>query len=181
MATEADKVNTGALATLVAVSVFAMVGISLALVAFVRDELSIEAARKDVQADAPYRALRTQQLDKLQAGVPIETAMLQVVGDLKENPRPATPAPKPSVAAAGPGTSPAPTGALASGGSVGEVPGIAPPVGTAPGPTPQKDGKLPTPTTPTPSAGVVSGAPPATPAAPSRGAAPGPAASQHGQ
>jgi hypothetical protein len=111
MATENDKVNTGALATLVAVGTAAMIGVSLAVNALVRHEVgSISAERDAVGADA-YRALKQQQLDKLAApaawsnrdkgevSIPIERAMNLVLTDLKRNPWNATPAPPPDAGA----------------------------------------------------------------------------------
>ncbi|HEY8945327.1 MAG TPA: hypothetical protein VIM73_13745 [Polyangiaceae bacterium] len=200
MATEADKVNTGALATLVAVGTFAMIGISLALVALVRDELSVEANEKDVAADAQYRELQRSQLQSLEQGVPIEAAMQRVVRDIAANPHAATAA----------GSSDASTGgatsgtALAAGGTSGTTPStsggagsanVAPndsSDGTAPKPNRVKDGKLPADGAPVPAPGTPSqlpgkapSNPPKTPAPPATGAAPGPSpgttTSEHGQ
>jgi hypothetical protein len=200
MATEADKVNTGALATLVAVGTFAMIGISLALVALVRDELSVEANEKDVAADSQYRELRRSQLQSLEQGVPIEAAMQRVVRDIAANPHAATPA----------GTSGASTGGAASGtapaagGTSGTTPAASGGVGstnvdpndssdgTAPKPNRVKDGKLPADGAPVPAPGTPSqlpgkapSDPPKTSAPPATGAAPGPGpgttTSEHGQ
>ena len=98
MATENDKVNTGALATLVAVGTAAMIGICLAVNALVRHEVgNVSVERDAVGADA-YQALKQSQLDKLtapaawsnrdkgQVSIPIERAMNLVLTDLKRNP-----------------------------------------------------------------------------------------------
>ena len=112
MATENDKVNTGALATLVAVGTAAMIGVCLAVNALVRHEVgSLGAVRDEVGSDA-YRALKREQLDKLAApaawsdrakgtvSIPIERAMNLVLTDLKRSPWNATPAPPPDAGAA---------------------------------------------------------------------------------
>lgn len=116
MATETDKVNTGALATLVAVGAFAMIGICLSLVALVRDQLESEHTLKDVAADASYRELKQQQIVKLESGQTIQAAMAAVVSEYAKNPAAATP-----VTAAG-GTS----GSTAAVGSAEPAPGPAP-------------------------------------------------------
>jgi hypothetical protein len=105
MATEDDKIDTGALATVVAVGAVAMVGISLAVNALVRHEVgTIGAGRDEVGANA-YRALKKEQLDKLSSSavwadqgkghvaIPIERAMNLTLADLKRSPWNATPAP----------------------------------------------------------------------------------------
>ena len=107
MATENDKVNTGALATLVAVGTAAMIGVCLAVNALVRHEIgSVGALRDEVGGDA-YRTLKQAQLDKLDApaawsdrgkghvAIPIDRAMKLVIADLKRSPWNATPAPPP--------------------------------------------------------------------------------------
>lgn len=98
MATEVDKVNNGFLATLVAVGTFAMVGISLALVALVRDELALETSAKDAAQDAEYQAVRKSQIAKLQGGTPIEAAIANVVRDVAADPEKATPPARPGAA-----------------------------------------------------------------------------------
>ncbi|HEX6277929.1 MAG TPA: hypothetical protein VFZ53_33025 [Polyangiaceae bacterium] len=111
MATEDDKIDTGALATVVAVGAAGMIGISLAVNALVRHEVgAVGAGRDEVGADA-YRALKQQQLDKLsappgwadqnkgQVSIPIDRAMGLVLADLKRNPWSATPAPPPDAGA----------------------------------------------------------------------------------
>src|SRR5262245_41659710 len=111
MATEDDKIDTGALATVVAVGAVAMVGISLAVNALVRHEQgAIGAGRDEVGANA-YRTMKREQLDKLSApaawadqskghvAIPIDRAMNLVLSDLKQNPWTATPAPPPDAGA----------------------------------------------------------------------------------
>src|ERR1041384_1040538 len=102
MATEDDKIDTGALATVVAVGAVGMIGISLAVNALVRHEVgTVGAGRDEVGADA-YRALKQKQLEKLSAppswadpnkgkvAIPVDRAMELVLGDLKRNPWSAT-------------------------------------------------------------------------------------------
>ena len=111
MATEDDSVNTGALATLVAVGTAAMIGISLAVNALVRHEsLSVGAVRDEVGGTA-YRVLKQEQLEKLsapaawsnrdkgQVSIPIDRAMKLVITDLKRSPWNATPSPPPDAGA----------------------------------------------------------------------------------
>ena len=105
MATETDKVNTGALATLVAVGAFAMIGICLSLVALVRDQLENEQAEKDRYADASYFALKEQQTKKLESGETIQAAMAAVVSQYSKDPASATP-PAPATAPASPAPAP---------------------------------------------------------------------------
>jgi hypothetical protein len=111
MATEDDKIDTGALATVVAVGTAGMIGISLAVNALVRHEMgAVGAGRDEVGADA-YRTIKKEQLDKLsapaawadqgkgQVAIPIDRAMGLVLADLKRNPWSATPAPPPDAGA----------------------------------------------------------------------------------
>jgi hypothetical protein len=107
MATENDKVNTGALATLVVVGTASMVGISLAVNALVRHEVGNVGAAREGQGELAYQDLRTEQLQTLSSparlsdagtshvSIPIERAMNLVLADLKRSPWNATPAPPP--------------------------------------------------------------------------------------
>jgi hypothetical protein len=154
MATETDKVNTGALATLVAVGTFAMVGICLALVAFVREQIAAEVSSKEGAADAVYQSLKQEQLQKLEGGVPIQKVMGDVVREYSANPHSATPpgaagAAAPAAQSAGAGGAAAgaaggagteAAGASAGGAAAGSASGD---VELAPKPNRQKDGKLP--------------------------------------
>jgi hypothetical protein len=105
MATEVDNVNSGALGTLVAVGVCAMLGISLVVTALVRSETQEEVEKKEVSADRPYRDLLAEQTARLQApaaysdrakglvSLPIERAMELTVSGLAKDPSSATPPP----------------------------------------------------------------------------------------
>src|SRR5262245_39826196 len=98
MATENDKVNTGALATLVAVGTASMIGITLAVNALVRHEVGNVHAVRDDQGGVAYRDLRAEQLGRLSASpalsdagtghvtIPIERSMGLVLADLKRSP-----------------------------------------------------------------------------------------------
>lgn len=104
MATESDSVNTGALATIVAVGGLATLAIALAVTALVRTAEDSASADKSSTVNArPFRELRAGQtalltqpaawVDKT-AGVvsiPIERAMNLVVSDFNRDPQLATP------------------------------------------------------------------------------------------
>ena len=103
MATEADKVNTGALATILTVGALAMIGISTAVTALVRYELESESSVKGGGAN-----LRTvEELDRNQRAelskdatlsdpqrrrynIPIDRAMQVMLQDLQRDPNTAT-------------------------------------------------------------------------------------------
>ncbi len=92
MATENDKVNSGALGTIVAVGTFATLAIALAVDALVRYEVGTVAAERAGLAAIPYHSLVKEQREKLEAGrLPIERAMSSVVIDLQRDPWSATP------------------------------------------------------------------------------------------
>src|SRR5688500_4961608 len=105
MATIPDKVNTGALATIVAVGAISMVGISAALTAMVRSEVDHHADKVGAKSNlGPVGELKRLQEAALndpkpdpstgRAVVPIERAMDLVVEDLRQHPEHATaPAP----------------------------------------------------------------------------------------
>ncbi|MFO7177738.1 MAG: hypothetical protein DIU78_003460, partial [Pseudomonadota bacterium] len=93
MATEADKVNVGALATLISVIALGVVGVSLAVTALTRDEMATAAAEKDATARVEYEKLSREQRQKLAEGVPIEQAMQAVLTQLKQDPDSASPPP----------------------------------------------------------------------------------------
>ena len=59
--TEADKINTGALGTLVAVGLFAMLSITAAVTALVRHDIEIEEASKDADANQVVTELKASQ------------------------------------------------------------------------------------------------------------------------
>jgi hypothetical protein len=161
MATENDKVNTGALATLVAVGTAAMIGICLAVNALVRHEVgSLGAVRDEVGSDA-YRALEREQLEKLAApaawsdrakgtvSIPIERAMSLVLTDLKRSPWNATPAAPPDAGAE------TPQEAADAGADAAATDGAdagAPPAPEPPAPAPLSPSAPPSAATPTGSA-----------------------------
>jgi hypothetical protein len=105
MSTEADKVNTGALATLVAVGTFAMIGIAAAVTALVRYDVDQAAEEKRKGSDNPVQELKSLQTHKLHAApawidgkkgtvsLPIDRAMEVVVADLQRDPNAATAVP----------------------------------------------------------------------------------------
>lgn len=112
MATESDKVNSGALMTMVVVGTFSMVGVCLGVNALVRNEVNAMSAERAVPAERPVRDLQAEQLGKLNApaawadkskglvALPVERAMEVVVADLARDPNTATP-PAPADADAG--------------------------------------------------------------------------------
>ena len=101
--TEADKINTGALGTLIAVGLFAMLSITAAVTALVRHDLQEEEALKDQDANAVVVGLKKSQhatleapasyLDKAKGTValPIDLAQNLVVKELERDPGSATP------------------------------------------------------------------------------------------
>jgi hypothetical protein len=109
MATETDKVNNGALATMTLVGTAATVAIALAVTALVRNEAHSVTAERSAVSDAEVRALKAGQQEKLGAApswsdntrtkvsLPIERAMGLVVSDLQKDPRKATPPAPPGV------------------------------------------------------------------------------------
>jgi len=93
MATEDDKVNTGALATLVAVGVFATLAVALGVDALVRHESNKWHSERAGRAETQVRDLIKEQRAQLDAQpLPIDRAMAAVVLDLRQNPWSATPA-----------------------------------------------------------------------------------------
>jgi hypothetical protein len=157
MATEDDKIDTGALATVVAVGAAGMIGISLAVNALVRHEVGSVSAGRDEVASNAYRALKKQQLEKLsapaawadqskgQVSMPIERAMQVVLSDLKRNPWNATPAPPPDA-----GADAAAEGSPDAGADAATAPQSD--AGTAPAPAPSAPGSTGTPPAPAGSA-----------------------------
>ena len=105
MATEADKVNDGALATLVAVGTFSMIGICAFVTALVRTEVSSETERKEEGARQEVKNVVQSQRAKLAAPpawadrskglvtLPIDRAKELVLTDLTRDPNSATPPP----------------------------------------------------------------------------------------
>src|SRR6185436_343986 len=111
MATEDDKINTGALATVVAVGALGMIGVSLAVNALVRHEVGSIGAERDATGEVAYHSMRDAQLKKLsgptdwsdrakgQVSIPIDRAMGLVLADLKRTPWSASPWPSPDAGA----------------------------------------------------------------------------------
>jgi len=103
--TEADKINTGALGTLVAVGLLAMITITAAVTALVRHDLDIEEADKATNANQIVTTLKASQREALNGpagyvdrgkgvvSLPIELAKGLVVSELEHNPSSATPPP----------------------------------------------------------------------------------------
>jgi len=101
--TEADKINTGALGTLVAVGLFAMLSITAAVTALVRHDIEVEEAVKDADANQVVVALKASQHGTLTApagyvdrgkgvvSLPIDLAQSLVVKELARDPNSATP------------------------------------------------------------------------------------------
>ncbi len=130
--TEADKINTGALGTLVAVGLFAMISITAAVTALVRHDIETEEAQKDADANQVVTDLKAAQRGALEAPasyvnrvkgtvtLPIDLAKGLVVSELSKDPSSATP-PAPIQAAAGAAAVDGSGGAatLASGGASG--------------------------------------------------------------
>jgi len=92
MATEQDKVDSGALATVVVVGVFATLSVALGVDALYRNESSRVSATRAGSASYAVHALVKEQRAALDAQpMPIERAMSAVVLDLQRNPWSATP------------------------------------------------------------------------------------------
>jgi hypothetical protein len=139
MATEEDKTNSGALITLVAVSTFAMIAVTLAVTAIARDEMSQVREEKEGPGGDQYQELRRKQIGSLANGVPIQQSMLNVVQGLARDPGSATP-PTPVTTATA-----AAIGAAAAGGAAaaaGGAPATAVPT-PAPAASPDKPGAAP--------------------------------------
>jgi hypothetical protein len=102
-ATEPDKVSTGALGTLVAVGLFAMISIAAAVTALVRHDIEEEQATKDADSNQVVIALKNQQRGVLNGpagyvdrakglvSLPIDVAKALVVSELARDPNSATP------------------------------------------------------------------------------------------
>jgi hypothetical protein len=117
--TEADKINTGALGTLVAVGLFAMLSITAAVTALVRHDIDAEEASKDADSNHVVVALKAAQQDKLNGpakyldrgkglvSLPIDLAKGLVVAELGRDPNSATPTPPPKAEASAEATPPA--------------------------------------------------------------------------
>lgn len=101
--TESDKINTGALGTLVAVGLFAMISITAAVTALVRHDLDIAEGDKALYQSRAVNDLKASQRGMLNApagyldkgkgvvSLPIDVARGLVVGELARDPSSATP------------------------------------------------------------------------------------------
>jgi len=150
-ATEEDKLNTGALGTLVAVGLFAMLSITAAITALVRHDLEAEEAVKDADANQVVVDLKEKQRETLTGpakyvdrgkgvvSLPIDLAKGLVVAELQRDPNSATPpaAQKPA-AASEPTAGAGGAGATPSGGVQGVAAGAP---ATAGGGAPGAEGK----------------------------------------
>jgi hypothetical protein len=168
--TEADKINTGALGTLVAVGLFAMLSITAAVTALVRHDVEIEQASKDADANQVVTELKASQHSALNGpagyvdrgkgvvSLPIDLAKGLVVSELARDPNSATPAPPPKAEPAATEAAGGAAGSSEAGSGKGGEPSTKPEAGRevqkpAPGslskPTPVP---TPTPTAATPGA-----------------------------
>jgi hypothetical protein len=146
MATETDKVNTGALGTLIAVGLGATLSIALAVTALVRYSVQGVSDGRQQLARQGYLDLRGEQTGRLAAapawkdkgkGVvsePIDRAKRQVLADLQRDPTTAS-GPAPAVSA-----SAAPADSSASPAASGATPSAPHPAA----PKPQPAGSKPT-------------------------------------
>jgi len=117
--TQADKINTGALGTLVAVSLLAMLSITAAVTALVRHDMEGEESEKDADQNQTVIQLKSYQrgllngpagyIDRAKGVVtlPIDVAKSVVVSELQKDPNSATPPAPPPTAAT---SAPAPAG-----------------------------------------------------------------------
>jgi len=128
--TEADKINTGALGTLVAVGLFAMLSITAAVTALVRHDIEIEEASKDADSNQVVTELKASQHAALigpakyvdrgkgVVSLPIDVATGLVVAELSRDPNSATPpAPVKPEASAAPADAAAGAGGTANKGA----------------------------------------------------------------
>ena len=137
MATENDKVNTGALGTLLIVGLFATLSIALAVTALVHHSVQGTIDERQTLAQQPYRDLRHMQTEKISANptwadkgkglvtIPIERAKLKVLTELQRDPSSATPPVPPSAAPA-----PAPAGSEGTPAPLGQAEPTPAPAGT---------------------------------------------------
>jgi hypothetical protein len=105
--TQVDKVNAGALGTLVAVGLLAMLSITAAVTALVRHDIEIEESEKAADANQVVISLKDSQRGTLSSpagyidrgkglvSLPIDLAKGLVVSELQKDPNSATPTPPP--------------------------------------------------------------------------------------
>jgi hypothetical protein len=173
--TQVDKVNAGALGTLVAVGLLAMLSITAAVTALVRHDIEIEESEKAADANQVVISLKDSQRGTLSSpagyldrgkglvSLPIDLAKGLVLSELQKDPNSATPAPPPKAEAAADGAAAATdAGAKAEPSSKGEPekekaaePKPAPATSAKPAPSPSAAPAglpKPTPTAATPGA-----------------------------
>jgi hypothetical protein len=102
--TQVDKINAGALGTLVAVGLLAMVSITAAVTALVRHDIEVEESEKASDANQVVISLKDSQRGTLNSpagyldrgkglvSLPIDLAKGLVVSELQKDPNSATPA-----------------------------------------------------------------------------------------
>lgn len=107
MSNEPDKVNSGALATMIFLVALATLAVALVVTALVRQETARLRAAGDLNQERPYRQLRSEQEGKLTgapawvdqgagiASIPINSAMQLVLESVRENPLALSPGNKP--------------------------------------------------------------------------------------
>ena len=174
MASEEDKPNTGALATLIVVSVFSMIAVTLGVMAITRDALGTAHAEKEAAGAREYEALRSGQLKELEGGTSIDQLKQDIVKGLKRDPNFASPVLSASAAPAAPpddGAAPAPSSSGApqppGAAAPGAVPGVVAPVSSGKGTnSPEERPKLPKSPTAPPAGVQAPGAAPAPAPAP---------------
>ncbi len=103
MATQPDRVNAGAIATLIALVALATLGVALGVTALVRAQVGEVAGERDASLTRPYRDMVAEQEGALMGpptwvdrgkgtiSIPIERAMKLTAEDLTRNPALATP------------------------------------------------------------------------------------------
>ncbi len=109
MSTETDKVNTGALATIIVAGAMFVAGVASGVTALVRHETTLVGDEVGANADlGTVQKLKADQKaelaappawddkDKGIATIPIKHAMQLVVGEIEKNPEAATPAAPPA-------------------------------------------------------------------------------------
>lgn len=180
-ANEPDSVNTGALATTIAIVAFSTLGIALFVTSLVRDESrTLGDVRKGTQ-ERVVRELRADQLGALEASpswkdraagvvtLPIERAMDWMVEAVRKDPKALSPWHPPAPEALG---GAGPEGAEAPAGTGGAAADAAPPADAVPGTAPAKPEGAATPTKSAPPAKVTQPAAPPVVPAPGTPAAP---------
>jgi hypothetical protein len=144
--TQVDKVNAGALGTLVAVGLLAMLSITAAVTALVRHDIDIEESEKAADANQAVISLKDSQRGTLNSpagyvdrgkglvSLPIDLAKGLVVSELQKDPNSATPAPTEPKPASATSPKPAPASSAAPAARPLPTPTAASPGAESPGP-----------------------------------------------